>query len=64
MGGSPKAPPPPPAPAVVDDTAANNARLAEEKRNRLAAGRLSTLINGGVGLTATPPAPAKTLLGQ
>ena len=63
MGGSPKAPPAP-APAVVDDTAANDARLAEEKRNRLAAGRLSTLINGGVGLTATPPAPVRNLLGQ
>ncbi len=64
MGGSPK-PPPPPAPApVVDDTAANEARKQEEKRNRLASGRNSTLINGGIGLTTTPPAPIRTLLGQ
>lgn len=64
MGGSPKAPPPPPPLPVVDDAGANEARRLEEKRNRLAAGRQSTLINGGVGLVNKAPTTMPTLLGQ
>ena len=67
MGGSPKVPkmpPPPPPPPVVDDAAANEARRLEERRNRLAAGRGSTLVTGGVGLLSPAPTAPKVLLGS
>ncbi|MBK8189007.1 MAG: hypothetical protein IPK79_01285 [Vampirovibrionales bacterium] len=64
MGGTPKAPKAPPPVPVVDDTAANEARRLEEKRNRLAAGRSSTLVTGGFGLVNPAPTAPKVLLGQ
>lgn len=64
MGGTPKAPSAPAPVPVVDDTQANEARRREEKRNRLAAGRSSTLITGGIGLVNQAPTAPKVLLGQ
>jgi len=49
---------------VVDDAAANEARRLEERRNRMASGRRSTMITGGVGLVDRVPTAPATLLGQ
>lgn len=64
MGGSPSPPKPPPAVPAVDDAAATEARRREEKRNRLASGRGSTMITGGIGLTQPAPTAPAVLLGQ
>ncbi len=61
---APKAPSPPPAPpAPTEDTAGVQAAAeAERKRQRLAAGRDSTILAGGM-LDQPNPATPKALLG-
>ena len=64
MGGSPAPPKPPPPPPVIDDAAALAAAEKERKRNRLATGRGSTMLTGGIGLTSAAPVQQTKLLGQ
>ena len=63
---SPPSPPPLPAPPSRDDREARQAELEERRRRVNAAGRASTILTGGRGVTgdqvATPG--TKTLLGQ
>lgn len=66
--GSPKAPqmPPPPPPAPGVDQAkidARNAKAAEERSRRQQAGRASTILTGGQGVTDEGKAARKVLLG-
>jgi len=59
-------PPPPPPPIPVparDDPAVSQANRDARRRRQLAAGRQSTLMTGGQGVTEDANTGAKTLLG-
>lgn len=54
----------PPAPPTLSDNAAEiDAAQQAERQRRMAAGRASTVLTGGQGLTTEPPTAAKKLLG-
>lgn len=69
MSGAKSPAPPPPPPPLPDppketDPAIKKARDNERQRAALAAGRDSTILNGGAGVTAPATIGKKTLLGQ
>lgn len=67
-GKGPSAPPPPPAPprpeSMEEQAAVSASREAERRRQAMAAGRESTMLTGGQGVTTEAPTASKTLLGQ
>lgn len=63
-GSKPKAPPPPPPPPTEDSAAEKLAREANEQRMRaVAAGRASTMLTTGEGVTEELNTAKKKLLG-
>jgi len=69
MFGSPSIPdpaptPPPPEPPTEADEEVQRARDLERRQALLAAGRRSTILTGGRGLTDDASVARKTLLGQ
>jgi hypothetical protein len=65
-GGSAPAPPPPPPPIPTptrDDPEISQADRDARRRRQLAAGRQSTLLTGGEGVTEDANTADKTLLG-
>lgn len=63
-GAKPKAPPPPPPPPTEDSAAEKLAREANEQRMRAgAAGRASTMLTTGEGVTEELNTAKKKLLG-
>ena len=56
--------PDPPEPPKEADEEVRRARDLERRQARLAAGRGSTVLTGGRGLTGTATVDRKTLLGQ
>lgn len=63
-GSKPKAPPPPPPPPTEDSAAEKLAREANEHRMRAgAAGRASTMLTTGEGVTEELNTAKKKLLG-
>lgn len=64
MGGStPKAPAPPPPMPTTTDQEAEDARNRERRRALAANSRASTVLTGGIGLTADAPVKTQGLLG-
>lgn len=64
---SPKMPPPTPAPPPPTSASSEVADAMLSQRKRVAmmsAGRASTILTGGAGLTTEAPTAAKRLLGQ
>ena len=70
MGGlfhKPKTPSVAPAPEVPEGPTEAEKQAAlerEKKQQRMARGRRSTILTGGLGLTTEAPVARKTLLGQ
>lgn len=62
-GSKPKAPPPPPPPPTEDSAAEKLAREANEQRMRAGAGRASTMLTTGEGVTEELNTAKKKLLG-
>lgn len=65
--GSTSAPPPPPPPrpeAAEEQAAVESSREKERRRQAMAAGRESTMLTGGQGVTEAAPVATKSLLGQ
>ncbi|MCP4328411.1 MAG: hypothetical protein GY791_08245 [Alphaproteobacteria bacterium] len=56
--------PKPPPPPAKDDVEVQDAALKERRRRLLAAGRASTRLTGGQGVTGAAPSAAKRLLGE
>lgn len=66
IGGRPSVPAAPQIQAApqVQDQAVTDQQDADLRRRRLAAGRQSTLLTGGQGVTSGATTTGKTLLGQ
>jgi hypothetical protein len=60
-GGDIPSPPPPPPPPTIDRT---DEIARQERARRSAAGRGSTLLTGGQGVTEESPSATKRLLGE
>lgn len=60
----PPAPPALPAPPAPEDPGVLEAAREERRRQRLAAGRQSTILTSGLGAGGQAPVQRKTLLGQ
>lgn len=66
FGGGPKTPPveTPKPPPQLNDPAIEDARRREQEAARKAKGRSSTMLTGGLGVTAAAPVARPTLLGS
>jgi hypothetical protein len=63
FGGGPSAPAPPPPVPTLANPAVLDAERQQEASQAQAAGRASTLLTSGTGVTSQPTLAKKTLLG-